>query len=329
MLFCSSVNRESGGGSATINTNTNGNTNANAATIVGNLALISYGKNKNKNNNRAYGLIENTPCVPWSSITEQQKLHPNADSVCSTEQNSCDGGCCRAYWWLLCDDSGSVHQKLPCVCNANTRSHDSFGNDNNVVTDRVDNGGPREVRPGIIITPGPPIPATTIPITPAPTPLPTYRATAAPVTPSPTNAPTSSAPTFNSTDDLPEEASDLTLGGRNTELPLPSPVTRMPAPGPTSNTKEESTTTSSTTTPPAQDRNEPYVAPGLSLNPPSDTCAVPENNKYWDANEYPAFASAARCTTSHSCRVPQTCCLAEFCLCGYFRPPFKDQECVV
>ena len=52
------------------------------------------------------GLIEKEPCVAWSSISESLRNNAWGDKTCQT--NTCSNGCCRAYTWLKCDDTGQV-----------------------------------------------------------------------------------------------------------------------------------------------------------------------------------------------------------------------------
>jgi hypothetical protein len=229
---------------------------------------------------------------------------------------------CIVARWLLCDDSGSDNPTVPCICNANTQNPSDIDVDGagNGQADREDStpGVPREVRPGIFVTPGPPRPATVTVTQPLPavtTPMPTYRVEPVlPIPPPPTNP--VPAPITQEVSKVPLDDS-TTQPVQATPGPTRAPVTPPPSPDPTQ--------------PPVQDRYAPVADAGLSPKPPSDTCAVAENNKYWTENEskHAGLADASRCTTSHSCDFPNTCCLAEFCLCGFFRPMFRDQECVL
>ena len=56
------------------------------------------------------GLIEKEPCVPWSSIQDSLRNNAWGDQTCQT--NTCANGCCRAYTWLKCDDTGQVSHFL-------------------------------------------------------------------------------------------------------------------------------------------------------------------------------------------------------------------------
>lgn len=58
-----------------------------------------------------FGIMERKPCIPFELIREGQKTHSLADPECNT--NSCNGGCCRAYNWLLCDEDSSFAY-VPC-----------------------------------------------------------------------------------------------------------------------------------------------------------------------------------------------------------------------
>ena len=60
------------------------------------------------------GLKELHVCVPWESVDEYRKTHSSTDLACAT--NSCAGGCCRHYHWLMCDTSNRF-PAIPCICN--------------------------------------------------------------------------------------------------------------------------------------------------------------------------------------------------------------------
>lgn len=50
-------------------------------------------------------LIETRPCVPFEG-TAIQSDHPNTDQTCLA--NKCSNGCCRNYWWTICDTTNAV-----------------------------------------------------------------------------------------------------------------------------------------------------------------------------------------------------------------------------
>merc|ERR1711933_121520 len=55
-------------------------------------------------------------CIPFTETIIKTKL---ADESCRT--NSCLGGCCRDYNYLVCDENND-YPYLKCVCNANTKN---------------------------------------------------------------------------------------------------------------------------------------------------------------------------------------------------------------
>lgn len=66
-----------------------------------------------KNNPKPYysittpSVTEETACVPFDDSEVQNKA---SNSLTSTEciDNSCSGGCCRLYLWLICDEVGKM-----------------------------------------------------------------------------------------------------------------------------------------------------------------------------------------------------------------------------
>lgn len=71
------------------------------------------------------GLLEIKPCVSMEKITDSQKedYFGNGDAMCNT--NQCDGGCCRAYNWLLCD-TANLYPYVPCICNDMTQDPEEY-----------------------------------------------------------------------------------------------------------------------------------------------------------------------------------------------------------
>lgn len=59
------------------------------------------------------GLMERKPCVEFERLSAGQLEDPwgAGDETCLT--NSCGGGCCRAYNWLLCDEDNALAY-VPC-----------------------------------------------------------------------------------------------------------------------------------------------------------------------------------------------------------------------
>ena len=68
-------------------------------------------------------VIEQLACVPFDGSIIIHSEHPSTDATCRT--NTCPNGCCRSYWWLMCDESNS-YPFAPCVCNENTQDPESF-----------------------------------------------------------------------------------------------------------------------------------------------------------------------------------------------------------
>lgn len=74
-------------------------------------------------------LLESQPCLdpandPYTAtLLEQLSSHPNAHETCET--NSCARGCCRAYFWWICDEDNDFFH-LPCLCNDNTQDTNDF-----------------------------------------------------------------------------------------------------------------------------------------------------------------------------------------------------------
>ena len=80
-------------------------------------------KNRNPNNNAGlsdgYSVAEDHTCVPFEESGIQGRASMSlSDDACRT--NSCGGGCCRIFHWLICDEDNEMPQ-LSCVCNENTR----------------------------------------------------------------------------------------------------------------------------------------------------------------------------------------------------------------
>ena len=63
------------------------------------------------------GLVEKWDCIEFSKVKQDVLSNPNGDSECLT--NSCGGGCCRLFSWLVCDTSNDF-SRLACVCNENS-----------------------------------------------------------------------------------------------------------------------------------------------------------------------------------------------------------------
>ena len=81
------------------------------------------GKNRQPNNNGGttsdgYSVAEDHACVPFNDEMQGRASLSLSDDSCRT--NSCGGGCCRVYHWLICDEDNEMPQ-LSCVCNGNTR----------------------------------------------------------------------------------------------------------------------------------------------------------------------------------------------------------------
>ena len=87
-------------------------------------------KNKDKNNddkdnggddegsdNGQVSPLEESPCIPFNSEMRGLAAMSLTDDEC--RDNSCSGGCCRVYSWLICDEKNEMPM-LPCVCNENT-----------------------------------------------------------------------------------------------------------------------------------------------------------------------------------------------------------------
>jgi len=69
-------------------------------------------------------LIETQACVPFDDNILVYANHPNTDEECRTN-SGCSKGCCRSYWWLVCDENNDFTH-APCVCNENTRDPNTF-----------------------------------------------------------------------------------------------------------------------------------------------------------------------------------------------------------
>ena len=72
------------------------------------------------------------PCVPFDGSIVVHSEHPSSDATCKT--NTCPNGCCRSYWWLLCDEDNS-YTFAPCVCNENTQDPENFVSNKPVATE--------------------------------------------------------------------------------------------------------------------------------------------------------------------------------------------------
>lgn len=72
----------------------------------------------NNGNNDGYSIAEDHACVPFNEEMQGRASLSLSDDTCRT--NSCGGGCCRVYHWLICDEDNAMPQ-LACVCNDNTR----------------------------------------------------------------------------------------------------------------------------------------------------------------------------------------------------------------
>lgn len=80
-------------------------------------------KNRNPNNSGGtsdgYSIAEDHTCIPFEDNNVKGRASLSlSDDACRT--NSCGGGCCRIYHWLICDENNEMPQ-LSCVCNENTR----------------------------------------------------------------------------------------------------------------------------------------------------------------------------------------------------------------
>ena len=137
----------------------------------------------NTGTNDGYSVAENHACVPFNENMQGRASMSLSDDACRT--NSCGGGCCRVYHWLICDEDNSMPQ-LACVCNENTRPPPTNAPTN------------------------PPTPYPTLPLsTPQPTPFPTDSGAITdlkdgeglvtnPPVPSPTEPPVDPGPTQDS-----------------------------------------------------------------------------------------------------------------------------------
>jgi hypothetical protein len=76
---------------------------------------------------RSRKLMEEVACVEFETVTSSVKEHALTDQICSAS-NSCEGGCCRAYLWLICD-TNDAFPGLPCVCNVLTQDPLHFDED--------------------------------------------------------------------------------------------------------------------------------------------------------------------------------------------------------
>eukprot|EP00934_Nitzschia_sp_Nitz4_P005835 Nitzschia sp. Nitz4//scaffold148_size54725//42454//44073//NITZ4_006666-RA/size54725-processed-gene-0.17-mRNA-1//1//CDS//3329536772//5825//frame0 len=124
--------------------------------------------------NVADSLEETRPCVPFSELKDSVLNHYNTQSECTVE-NSCSGGCCRIYDWMVCD-TNNYQPSMACVCNANTNTY------------------PPTSSP--TTTPSPTVSPTD---TKAPSSSPTKAPTTSPTEPQPTASPTTSPPTTSPT----------------------------------------------------------------------------------------------------------------------------------
>ncbi|CAB9527295.1 expressed unknown protein [Seminavis robusta] len=151
------------------------------------------------------------------------------------------------------------------------------------------------------VAPTTPMPVTLPPTTTQPTPLP-------PTTSAPTPTP---GPVWTSE---PVVVESYTLPP-DTE----PPTTPQPTPAPT--TVPPTTLTPTPLPTPAPTTRAPTVA--------SSVCSVAQNNRFWYENLYPQYKDFTRCVTTNDCaNVANACCLAEFCLCGFYAPGMAQQECV-
>lgn len=95
------MNNNKGGNGNNGNGNNNGNSNSN---------------NLNGGRENANGLIEPPPgiCLGWELAGTQDRANSAmTDDACKT--NSCDGGCCRVYNWLICDTSNTFEHLVSVV----------------------------------------------------------------------------------------------------------------------------------------------------------------------------------------------------------------------
>ena len=64
-------------------------------------------------------------CMPLQMVSPKVRYHELSDESCRLH-NECAGGCCRHYYWLICDDTAS-YDDMPCVCsNSNTEIISSY-----------------------------------------------------------------------------------------------------------------------------------------------------------------------------------------------------------
>jgi len=119
------------------------------------------------------------PCVPLDSVLATTKTHTLTDQVCLS--NNCDGGCCRAYFWLICDTQ-NMFTDVPCLCQKGESPNSEESSGNSVVTMSPIVNNILYEDEGEIVVPPNPVATTQAPITQAPVP--------APITQAPVPAPT-------------------------------------------------------------------------------------------------------------------------------------------
>eukprot|EP00797_Seminavis_robusta_P015671 Sro234_g094350.2 (274) ;mRNA; f:18934-19755 len=265
------------------------------------------GNNNNNNNNfigrefedanefNANGLSEPPGGCADPNIPDVQARRANSltDQECVT--NSCTGGCCRIYNWLICDESNS-YDHLACVCNPNTSPP------------------PPTPFPTMAPTLPPTTPAPTMPppTTSMPTPLPTLPPVATAVTPE-------VEPLFNFTDNSTVAVDREDQGGAGSidvGIPLPAPTTASPTTSsPTTSQPTPSPPTTSQPTPSPPTTSQPTPTPGPLL--PWQQCST---GSIYHGN------GATDCLYAEDCIVKDECCIRNFCLCG--NPGGMDSECV-
>jgi hypothetical protein len=62
-------------------------------------------------------LVETRDCLDLSKVNPTILSNGNTEATCLA--NSCDGGCCRVFSWMVCDTNNQFPH-LSCVCNGNT-----------------------------------------------------------------------------------------------------------------------------------------------------------------------------------------------------------------
>jgi hypothetical protein len=63
------------------------------------------------------GLVESRDCQSFDTLDPGIKSNENTVAACLT--NSCGGGCCRIFLWMVCDEDNE-YPHLACICNENT-----------------------------------------------------------------------------------------------------------------------------------------------------------------------------------------------------------------